>query len=127
MGFDLRAQLRNLSFKTLQPLGDRLKRELHLATLQAKRLQLLLCDLGLGEQPLGLAIQAGECGFGLCLLVACLRGALDELHRSPAVPLGLPLGYSYGAAGLPCLCLLAPPRLPAAGGPARGPLPAPSR
>src|SRR5260370_3087415 len=115
-GFDLKAKVGDLGLQALQPLGDRLERERNLTALQPQRLQLLACDIGLGEQALGLAVESGERGFSLCLFVARLRGALDELHGGAAVLLGLLLGGGYGADGLLCLCLLALHRFAGAGG-----------
>ena len=80
---------------------------MHLAALQAERLKLLPGDVGLGEQPLGLAVEAGQRGLGLCLLrcgsaqmrcTSCMVGA--------AVLLGLLLGGGNGADGLLRLLLM---------------------
>ncbi len=70
-----------------------------LAALLAESVQLLAGGLGFAGEALGLLFEAGEGGCGLCLFVAGLAGALDELHGGAAMLFGLLLGLGDGADG----------------------------
>ena len=99
-GFDLEAEFGDLGFETLQALGDGLEGECNLAALETESFELLFCDVGLGDQALGFALEAGECGCGLCLFVAGLADALHQLHGGAAILFGLLLGWGDGANSL---------------------------
>src|ERR1700722_7578273 len=106
-GFDLEAGFGDLGFETLQALGDGLEGHLYLATLQAEGFELVPGDVGVGEETLGFALEAGEGGCSLGLFVPGLGGALHQLHGGAAVLLGLLLGGGEGTNCLLCLSLLA--------------------
>ncbi len=88
----LKAEIGDLGLETLEALGDGLEGHLDLATLHAEGFELLPGDLGLGEETLGLAVQASESSGCLSLFIASLRYALDELHGGAAILFGLLLG-----------------------------------
>ena len=109
----VQAELGDLGFEALEALGDGLEGELDLAALQAEGGELLAGGVGLGDEALGLALEAGEGGFGLGLFVAGLGGALHELHGGAAILLGLLLGVRRRRGRRPG-------RLPAGAGRRRG-------
>ena len=66
------AKLGDLGFEALEALGDGLEGHLDLAALEAEGFELLSGDLGLGQEALGFAVEAGERGCRLGLFVAGL-------------------------------------------------------
>ncbi len=97
---DAALQLGDLGFEGLEALGDVAEGGGDLAALEAQLGQLAARSVGLGDEALGFAVEAGEGDFGLCLLVAALAGALEQLEAGAAVLLGLLLAGGDGADGI---------------------------
>ena len=86
---DAALQAGDFGFEGLEPLGDVAECGGHLAALEAQLGQLAARSIGLGDQALGLAVEAGEGHLGLRLPVAALAGSLQQLEAGAAVLLGL--------------------------------------
>ena len=97
---DAALQAGDLGFEGLEALGDVAEGGGDLAALEAQLGQLAARSVGLGDEALGFAVEAGEGDFGLCLLVAAQAGTLEQLEAGAAVLLGLLLAGGDGADGI---------------------------
>ena len=93
-------QAGDLGFEGLEALGDVAEGGGDLAALESQLGQLAARSVGLGDEALGFAVEAGEGDFGLCLLVAAQAGTLEQLEAGAAVLLGLLLAGGDGADGI---------------------------